>query len=56
MSDRNENHYTEPIPVPRRWALDAGYLGRRAHIVHGLLEIDVTEARTLIRRHEHKNR
>jgi pyruvate/2-oxoglutarate dehydrogenase complex dihydrolipoamide acyltransferase (E2) component len=29
--------------------LDAGYLGRRRHIVHGLIEVDVTDARQAIR-------
>jgi pyruvate/2-oxoglutarate dehydrogenase complex dihydrolipoamide acyltransferase (E2) component len=36
----------------RRFAIDAGYLGRRRHIVHGLIEVDVTDARQLIRHHE----
>ncbi|MBC8262869.1 MAG: 2-oxo acid dehydrogenase subunit E2 [Anaerolineales bacterium] len=36
----------------RRFALDAGYLGRRRHIVHGLLEVDVTRARQFIRQHK----
>jgi pyruvate/2-oxoglutarate dehydrogenase complex dihydrolipoamide acyltransferase (E2) component len=47
-------HRTEPIPPMRRFAMDAGYLGRRRHIVHGLIEVDVTDARTLIREHERK--
>jgi pyruvate/2-oxoglutarate dehydrogenase complex dihydrolipoamide acyltransferase (E2) component len=42
----------EPIPPMRRFALDAGYLGRRRHVVHGLIEVDVTDARDLIRAHE----
>lgn len=44
----------ERIPAMRRFALDAGYLGRRRHIVHGLIEVDVTDARELIREHERK--
>jgi pyruvate/2-oxoglutarate dehydrogenase complex dihydrolipoamide acyltransferase (E2) component len=36
----------------RRFAIDAGRLGRRRHIVHGLLELDVTEARRHIRAHK----
>lgn len=32
--------------------MDAGRLGRGKHIVHGLVEVDVTKARTLIREHE----
>lgn len=34
--------------------MDAGYLGKRRHIVHGLIEVDVTEARKFIQ--EHKSR
>lgn len=41
-----------PIPVQRRFSLDAGRMGRNRHIVHGLAEIDVTVARRFIRRHE----
>ncbi len=43
-----------PFPKSRRFALDAGYLGRRRHIVHGLLEIDVTGARQRIADHKEK--
>jgi pyruvate/2-oxoglutarate dehydrogenase complex dihydrolipoamide acyltransferase (E2) component len=38
-----------PFPILRRFSVDAGWLGRRKHIMHGLLEFDVTEARRLIR-------
>jgi len=51
MAEKNA-YETEPIPVMRRFALDAGYLGRRRHIVHGLIEVDVTKARKYIRDHE----
>jgi pyruvate/2-oxoglutarate dehydrogenase complex dihydrolipoamide acyltransferase (E2) component len=36
----------------RRFTFDSGYLGRRRHIVHGLIEVDVTSAREKIRQHE----
>jgi hypothetical protein len=39
----------EPIPAMRRFAFDAGYLGRRRHIVHGLIEVDITAALDCIR-------
>lgn len=53
--DRHQDTYRiEPIPKMRRWALDAGYLGRRRHIVHGLMEVDVTEARRHIRAHKER--
>lgn len=42
----------EHISPMRRFAMDAGYLGRRRHIVHGLIEVDVTDARQFIREHE----
>jgi pyruvate/2-oxoglutarate dehydrogenase complex dihydrolipoamide acyltransferase (E2) component len=51
MSEQEEQFFNEPIPRARRFSLDAGYLGRRAHIIHGLLEIDVSEARAIIREH-----
>lgn len=36
----------------RRFAFDAGYLGRRRHIVHGLIEVDVTDAGAIMREHK----
>ena len=48
----NESYQIHPIPKSRRFSLDAGYLGRRRHIVHGLLEIDVTAARDRIQDHK----
>lgn len=53
MPPRNE-YDVEPIPKMRRFAFDAGYLGRRRHIVHGLFEADVSKARTVIRAIEKK--
>ena len=53
MSEKHA-YTSERIPAMRRFALDAGYLGRRRHIVHGLIEVDVTEARELIREHERR--
>lgn len=49
---RNADYEVEKIPIMRRFAIDAGYLGRRRHIVHGLIEVDVTEARQYIRQRE----
>jgi pyruvate/2-oxoglutarate dehydrogenase complex dihydrolipoamide acyltransferase (E2) component len=42
----------EPYPKLRRFALDAGRLGRGRHIIHALIEVDVTGARQLIHAHE----
>jgi pyruvate/2-oxoglutarate dehydrogenase complex dihydrolipoamide acyltransferase (E2) component len=43
-----------PYPKIRRPMVDGGRMGRQKHTVHGLFEMDVTQARQLIR--EHKNR
>jgi len=51
---KKEPYRTVPIPRQRRFALDAGRLGRKKHIVHGLAELDVTVARELIRAHKEK--
>ena len=52
MMGNRQEYTTEPIPAMRRFAFDAGYLGRRRHIVYGLIEVDVTRARGIIRAHE----
>ena len=51
MGGEPEAFRVEAIPRARRFALDAGALGRRRHIVHGLVEVDVTEARRTLRDH-----
>jgi pyruvate/2-oxoglutarate dehydrogenase complex dihydrolipoamide acyltransferase (E2) component len=53
--DDKQTYRVEPIPPMRRFALDAGYLGRRRHIVHGLIEVDVTGAREAIREHAQRS-
>ncbi len=45
-------HRVEPFPLMRRLVVDAARLGSRAHMIHGLLEVDVTHARRLIREHK----
>lgn len=53
MEKKNTDGYTvEPFPAMRRFALDAGVRGRHKHIIHGLLELDVTEARARMREHK----
>jgi pyruvate/2-oxoglutarate dehydrogenase complex dihydrolipoamide acyltransferase (E2) component len=52
MSNKKEGYSLEAIPKMRRFALDAGHLGRRRHIVHGLIEVDITETRNFIRAHK----
>lgn len=39
----------EPIPRSRRFSIDAGRMGRGRHIIHGLIELDITDARRILR-------
>ena len=43
-----ESYKLVKLPPIRRLVLDAGRLGRKRHLVHGLVEVDVTHARDLI--------
>jgi pyruvate/2-oxoglutarate dehydrogenase complex dihydrolipoamide acyltransferase (E2) component len=52
MSENNEGYTTLPYPKIRRLMVDGGRMGRHKHIVHGLVEMDVTRARQAIRDHK----
>lgn len=52
MTRKRDRYEVVPFHTMRRFALDAGYLGRRRHIIHGLLEVDVTTARQAIREYK----
>jgi signal transduction histidine kinase len=52
MTQTGKGYQVLPFSKMRRFALDAGRLSRRRHIIHGLLEVDVTDARLFIRDHE----
>jgi hypothetical protein len=43
-----------PFPAARQIVIDSGRLGSRRHLIHGLLELDVTPVRQRLR--EHKQR
>jgi pyruvate/2-oxoglutarate dehydrogenase complex dihydrolipoamide acyltransferase (E2) component len=50
MSEPKRKPYkTLPFPKVRRTALDAGYMGKKRHIIHGLIELDVSLPRQRIR-------
>lgn len=53
-----DNHYKGyhvlPFPAARQLVVDSGYLGAQRHIIHGLLEFDVTGSREFIREHKAK--
>ena len=45
----DDNYEILPFPAERRAVMDAGRLAARRHIIHGLIEVDVTRARDLLR-------
>lgn len=46
------NYRVIPFPKLRRLMVDGGRLARQKHLIHGLVEVDVTDARRLIREHK----
>ncbi len=55
MSNEQATGFTvHPFPASRRLVLDAMHAGSRKHMIHGLVEFDVTEPRRLLR--EYKER
>ena len=52
MSENEESYQTIPFPKIRRLMVDGGRLARQKHVIHGLVEIDVTRARQAIRNHK----
>lgn len=45
---------TIPFPRERQVILDAGRMGTRRHLIHGLLEIDITTPRDAMKAHQSK--
>lgn len=43
-----------PFPKIRRLMVDGGRLARQKHLIHGLVEMDVTDARRVIDEHKAK--
>ena len=54
MARRDPAYEVKPFPVSRRMIIDSGRAARRRHTIVGLVEVDVTEARRLIRAHKEK--
>ena len=50
---QHQGYQIEAIPRARATIVDALAVGARRHMVHGFVEVDVTRARQIIRRHEH---
>jgi len=54
MTTSIDTYTTIPFPKIRRLMVDGGRLARQKHLIHGLVEVDVTHVRRSIR--EHKER
>ncbi len=54
MSENSGDYQVIPFPKLRRLMVDGGRLGRQKHLIHGLVEMDITEARRLIREYKSK--
>lgn len=46
---RPASHKVAPYPRMRRLVQDAGWMGRRRHMIHGFVEVDITRPRQLLR-------
>jgi pyruvate/2-oxoglutarate dehydrogenase complex dihydrolipoamide acyltransferase (E2) component len=54
MTKNNQDYQVIPFPKIRRLMVDGGRLARQKHVIHGLVEVDVTCARQAIRDHKAK--
>ena len=52
MEKPSDGYTVVPFPKVRRLMVDGGRMGRQKHTIHGLVEIDVTAARAMIRDHK----
>lgn len=54
MSKEQPGFTVRPFPRSRRLVLDAMHAGSRKHMIHGLVEFDVTRPRELLRLHKER--
>ena len=52
MTKQTASYTVENFPAARQLIVEAGRMGSRRPLIHGLLEIDVTRARTALREHK----
>ncbi len=55
MSKQRPAYEVKPYPLNRRVLVDTGRAQRRRNTIHALVEVDVTEARQIIRAHKEKS-
>jgi pyruvate/2-oxoglutarate dehydrogenase complex dihydrolipoamide acyltransferase (E2) component len=54
MSEDQKNYTVKPFPKVRQFYIDTFAIRERKHMVHGLIEVDVTNPRRFIRAHKAK--
>jgi pyruvate/2-oxoglutarate dehydrogenase complex dihydrolipoamide acyltransferase (E2) component len=52
VTNKSNSYQVVPFPAARHVIVDAGRLASRRHIIHGLLELDVTRPREIMREHK----
>lgn len=52
MNEKDAGYRVLPYPRARQLVVDAGWNARRRHMIHGLAEIDVTDARRALRHYK----
>lgn len=55
MNDNQDRYQVVPFPKIRRLMVDGGQLARHKHVIHGLVEMDVTRARRILREHRQRS-
>lgn len=52
MSDSADDYTVSRFPPSRKVIIDAGRIGSRRHLIHGLMEIDITHPRAILRNYK----
>lgn len=54
MTNHSDRYQVMPFPKMRRFVTDFGWVSRRRHIIRGLVEVDVTDARRVLQDHKRR--
>lgn len=54
IDNKQQNFTTVPYPRSRAFVVDAAHVASRKHMIHGLVEFDVTEPRRILREHQER--
>lgn len=52
MTEKDAGYRVVPYPRMRQLVVDAGWMAQRRHMIHGLIEVDITQARRSMRQHK----